>query len=394
MEMQMGCCCSGPLSITWSRYIQLVGQVTPNATFSDFTYDWASYDGYLIVIPTGGPADVKMAPVRYEIGGWALSGYQSEVDIIRQGEDVGPRSTGPPFTGHLVQSIVSAISIPSPLSVSSRAGVGFPNNVAASVLRAVEIFKNGVSIKVEDFSATEIMLSTILPANALFATNGDIEISLDAAITVQPDDVFTVDYYLHLINDGSSDPPVIGSTRQANAYYGTSRGYACGFFSASSATTQFRRIHGYAVGFADNGPDGSASMVFENQSGWTYSTGNGIALLEKDGGAYYIKFVWATEIPYIEIFDSAAAGPSPFTGIVQYRPAASGDYDPITLATLSQPSPDPVEYGVWNPSASTSFQNRVRYAPYPGFFAQKWYSDVNVPSLFTAFPTTITLSPG
>jgi hypothetical protein len=394
MEMQLGCCCSEPLSITWSRYIQLVGQVTPNATFSDFTYDWSQYDGHLIVIPTGGGVDIKMAPVRYELGGWALSGYQSEVDIIRQGEDVGPRSTGPPFTGHLVQSTVSTISIPSPLSVSSRSGVGFPGNVAASVLRAAEIFQNGASIKLTDFAATEAMLSAILPANALFATNGDIGINLDSDITVEPDDVFTVDYYLHLINDESSIPANIGSIRQANAYYGTSRGYACGFFSASIATTRFSRIGGYSVAFEDNGPDGASQIGFETQAGWTYSTGNGIALLEKDGGAYYVKFVWATEIPYIEIFDLAAAGPSPFTGIVQYRPAASGDYDPITLATLSQPSPDPVEYGVWNPSASTIFQNRVRYAPYPGFFAQKWYSDVNIPSYFTAFPTTITLSPG
>ena len=152
----------------------------------------------------------------------------------------------------------------------------------------------------------------------------------------------------------------------------------------SRANVNAKRYVGdsYRFNFADNGPDGLASLDATTGGGWAAaSTSGGLSFNKNTTGI--VSLNWTTESPVLTCtIYSKNNSPAGAAASMRYLPES-----PNTYTHLNQ-NGSAVSYGVWDPQGSTVFKQVSRQVA--NLFVTK--GSANAPaSLFTGFPSTITV---
>jgi hypothetical protein len=272
------------------------------------------------------------------------------------------------------------------------------HNGRASVLRAIGVSKNGTHVGIIDFGSG-VALSSVFTDSGTFKTNSTIA-AQSISITCTESDTIELDYYVHVLPLAIPPFPAYvnlptGNGLPVSAMQG-SRGSKTidqsGFVNAgpvtfTSAESVVEDASGHKVVFSDNGPAGLTEISFTSApSGWSLQTFAGGIRVNKNDGTFIVTFGWMQEVPYLEIFDASKLATA---GYVRYRPNASGDYDAIISNVVSGSWTQ--EYGVWKHETISTFGNRVAKVTFTSF--GPWFSDDEIPSLFTGFPDRIAIVP-
>ncbi|HQZ68744.1 MAG TPA: hypothetical protein PLY87_26840 [Planctomycetaceae bacterium] len=369
------------ITIGWSRYLRIVGEVSPNAALSDFTDEWtADGAGFNAIAPVGPTAiqEMKMQPLRYEIGVYGDGLYPERVSTSQ--EAIGPRSTAAPTTGHLRSTTATTITLGNTVVIYG--GETFGLNAALSVIRAVEVFRNDESVGLYNFGDSHSLAVRSSPG---VFTHLPILITLSSPVELRPVDTLAFDYYVVMKSNatGALMHPALGSWVAGTAVPGTQSYPPGGTVRVTGSDSRVSDIGLYKVTFADNGPGGVTELELKSQAGWTAVLRTAFAItLAKNDGSYIVAFQWKQEIPYVEIFIPSLV--TSFASRCRYHPSATGDYSAIAIGSQS------IEYGVWKPSAVTSFANKVIMPN--GIAPARWYSTLQLPpSYFASFPSSVSV---
>lgn len=365
----------------WGRYIRRVGEQTANATLSDFSTAWTSYEA---LAPTESPpyTEMKMKPIRYELGVYG-GGNFTEL-LSRTQMNAGPRSTAPPITGHLRKTIVSEVQIPGTIALNTGSLTG--RNSANSELRAVELFFNGTSIGLFDFGTTVPLEDN--PSGSIWV-HDPLVLTLASVIEMVPTDTMSFDLYTHVKTrssggflsalSGSAYGTVFAPTgTQANNPTVSS----CQFTGVRSRLTE---VTGYKLVFSDTGPSGLSEFELHAQSGWSVDASG--TVFTRNIGPFFdrcvITFNWLREIPYIEI-SYPDLFPIPIGTRVRYYMQGSGDYTAIDI-----PGGFTLTYSVWDHTSPVVFDARVILQT----GGSRWYSELELSDspYFDAWPNSITV---
>ena len=130
----------------------------------------------------------------------------------------------------------------------------------------------------------------------------------------------------------------------------------------------------YRLNFADHGLGGLTSLDVATAGGWTLTNFLASFKLVKNTVGQ-VEMNWSLESPVLTIYSNTY-------GVVRYMPSASTDY------TYRNQNGSSINYGVWNPQASTAFQPVAIMIN--GTFYPKGSSQAPA-SYFTNFPTSITV---
>lgn len=170
-----------------------------------------------------------------------------------------------------------------------------------------------------------------------------------------------------------------GSASSANSYEPVCQVDSTALFNTAkfrSGNANANRYAGdqYRVVFADHGLGGAGSIDIANGGGWTLTNALAGFKLVKSGVGQ-IEMNWSLESPVLTLWSDTY-------GAVRYMSSASSDY------TYRNQNGSVINYGVWNPQGSTTFQ------PVAIMINQAFYpkGSANAPaSLFTNFPTSLTV---
>ncbi len=152
----------------------------------------------------------------------------------------------------------------------------------------------------------------------------------------------------------------------------------------------------WTLAFDRNGPGGLSSIELREQPGWVMMTGNNSIKLQQSSSPFdSVSFDWSREIPEITVSRPAYAV-SGRQGIWFFKPTATSDY-----AQNSIYRGPPIQYGVWNPAASTVFDiagimtlNSGGIGPSPTRSTKGEYSTIaNWTQDYLDGPTQITVTP-
>lgn len=153
----------------------------------------------------------------------------------------------------------------------------------------------------------------------------------------------------------------------------------------------------WQLAFDANGPGGVSSIQMIPQAGWAYEfANNSITLTQTSSPFDSVKLDWNREIPEITVKRPALAVSGSYATWI-FKPASTGDYAANTL--YNGPL---VQYGVWNPDASTTFSianilvgNPNAIGPSPVRHTKGEWSPIGLSfaSDYAAGPTQITVTP-
>ena len=375
------CHCEPPIAFTWERQFRMVGPQSPTASLSAYSTDWNDGTGFSPAHPWGafdyvfaGPTfqSYKMKPMRFEIGDSAS--YASGTQIIGSFQkNVVVSESSPPLNGHLDSTTVSRVDLPFGI-YASNAGAQHSN----AIWDYLELFRNGVSLGIiEPGLSTSFLFNSDWWACATLAA-----FNLTTPLTVVESDVWAWDVY-------ATAQSTFQAVMNVVTDYGAGSGFAAQAAKFWSTATMFGTsdVAGKKFVFASNGPGGITELTMETQSGWTLTIVSSTAIrMTNTAGTISILFVWGVEIPYIEYQDSTKYNsPSSYNSQLRYRPADSGDYDPIYVTGAISET-----YGFWNPAAATVYSHlRRRTISGPPF----WSYTTSADSPASGFPSSITIEP-
>jgi hypothetical protein len=153
----------------------------------------------------------------------------------------------------------------------------------------------------------------------------------------------------------------------------------------------------WQLAFDANGPGGLSSIQMIEQSGWRYEfANNSITLTQTSSPFDSVKLDWNREIPEITVKRPALAVSGSYATWI-FKPVSTSDYAANTL--YNGPA---VQYGVWNPDASTTFNisnilvgNPNAVGPSPVRHTKGEWSPIGISfaSDYAAGPTQVTVTP-
>jgi hypothetical protein len=152
----------------------------------------------------------------------------------------------------------------------------------------------------------------------------------------------------------------------------------------------------WSLAFDRNGPGGLSSIELREQPGWVMTTGNNSIKLTQSSSPFdSVSLDWNREIPEITVRRPAYAI-SGRQAVWFFKPTATSDY-----AQNSIYRGPPIQYGVWDPLAATTFDiagimtlNNGGYGPNPTRTTKGEYSTYSIWTQdYLDGPTQITVTP-
>lgn len=387
---ECNCKCSPPVYFAWHRPCRVVGPQTPIYAYAAWTATWDAIDPLIYYSQYGFSQAVKnplveykMAPMRYEIGKITTSFFTKGVGEFQY--DVAVSEQSAPLDGHLDSSTIAQVAVPIPIFLYENYG-GY-----RGLVRAIELFRNGVSVGVFDQYYPGVVTVLTTRYRGLGATGAvrwygvpsPIIVELDPPLVVVETDVWSWDIYMTLTSTNN-----FGYTQPAFAASDGSAVATTSFASFYLTNTVFglSSISGMKFTFASNGPGGITELSMVTQSGWTRTDTTSTAIkMINTAGTYILEFNWGREIPYILFFSTALYNnPSLNYREMRYIPVDSGDYDSHYVTASIEET-----YGKWSPAGATVFSNKRRR-----FIGQPtWRYTTTGDALDPGFPSSITVEP-
>lgn len=321
----------------------------------------------------------RMNGVRFEIHGYPTTWNQQIQTQFTNISNlmVGRSSVLPPSTSHLLMNLVN-VDIPH---------TGFNHFwYSQSTSDTTEVETTHYRIWIDGVDKTGIVtLGTPFPHAYAFGTIGGLTnrriggfLTATVPSGAYPGKTVWLDIWVTVKTYNrawywSGDPSLPGSYEPVCQIDSTALFDRARFRSGNVNANRFSGDQ-YRLNFADNGPDGLSTLNVATAGGWT-ATNKTLSFDVVKATTGSIDLNWSFESPVLTFASNTH-------GVVRYMPSGSSDY------TYRNQNGSAINYGVWNPQGSTTFQ------PVAIMINQAFYTrgSANAPaSLFTNFPSSITV---